>query len=721
MRKFYILFLAFCLLGCAGKQQQRELHSESDLTGLKVGVSAGSTHDLRLSSRTDLTTMQFNSVSDALLAMKQGKIDVFVEDDCSIPASEMKRMGVRIAFRGDEELPCGIPMRKGQDGLRDSLSHFIDSLLSTGEMEKIKERWFQSENPSETTIPDIGPEPKGEPILVGSAIELPPVSYHVGDDWRGFEPELMQRFGRYVGRPVKIELYPISSIIAALQAGKIDMFLGAIYITEERQKTMDFPVSHFSARAGYFVKNEGQRGMCSEADLAGLRVGVTTGSAYDLRLSARNDLTVVRYNELSDVLQALSQGKVDVIAKDNCTVTQGEMKRLGVRVAFYGNDSLPCAVALRKDEQGLRDSLSYFIDSLHATGELQRIVDRWSGYEDPWKVTMPDLGPQPTGKPIHVGSCMDLAPISYQVSGTWLGFEAEMIERFSRYMDKPVKIEYYPFASILPALQTGAIDMIIGGVFVTEDRQKTMDFAHSYFSACTAYLVKDQEESSMGFVSRMREMAYNNLVVEERWRYITGGLWETVKISVLSILFGSLVGAAICWMRMNRRKWISNTAAVYINFMRGIPMLVFLMIMFYVVLAPMEISGTAVAVISFSLVFAAYVSEMFRTAILAVGKGQTEAGLALGLTKWQAFRHVVAPQALHNVMPVYKGEAISLIKNTSIVGYIAIQDLTRASDIIRTRTFDALFPLLIVTVLYFLLAWLLGKALDLTVKNKKRL
>ena len=144
-------------------------------------------------------------------------------------------------------------------------------------------------------------------------------------------------------------------------------------------------------------------------------------------------------------------------------------------------------------------------------------------------------------------------------------------------------------------------------------------------------------------------------------------------------------------------------------------MLVFLMIMFYVVFAGTGLSGSAVAIVSFALVFAAYVSEMFRTAIQAVGKEQTEAGLALGFTRWQTARLIVAPQALRNVMPVYKGQVITLIKGTSIVGYIAIQDLTRAGDIIRTRTFDAFFPLLVVTVLYFLLAWLIGKALDLAV------
>lgn len=458
----------------------------------------------------------------------------------------------------------------------------------------------------------------------------------------------------------------------------------------------------------------------TEADLAGLKVGVTAGSAYDLRLSGRDDITLLRYNTLSDEVQALLQGQIDVIAKDNCSLTKGEMRRLGIRVAFYGNDSLPCGIPFRKSDRALCDSLSHFIDSLHASGELGRLVARWRECDDPSGVTMPDLGPQPSGKTLRVGVCLELAPIAYQVDDAWMGFEPEVIQRFGRYAGRPVSIQYYPFASILPALQVGSIDLIIGGVYITEERQREMLFSSSYFSACTAYTIKERTADTVGFAARMRETIHNNLIVEHRWRYIASGLWETVKISLCAILLGSVLGGAVCFMRMNRRRWLSGTAAVYISLMRGIPMLVLLMIMFYVVFANSGLGGTAVAILSFALVFAAYVSEMFRSAIQAVGREQSEAGLALGFTKWQTARLIVAPQALRNVMPVYKGQVITLVKGTSIVGYIAIQDLTRAGDIIRTRTFDAFFPLLIVTVLYFLLSWLLVKMLDLVVGKKHK-
>lgn len=151
--------------------------------------------------------------------------------------------------------------------------------------------------------------------------------------------------------------------------------------------------------------------------------------------------------------------------------------------------------------------------------------------------------------------------------------------------------------------------------------------------------------------------------------------------------------------------------------MRGTPILVMLMIVFYVVFAKSGLSATIVAILTFAMNFAAYTSEMFRSSIISIDKGQKEAGIAMGFTSSQTFVNIILPQAIKRVMPIYKGEVISLVKMTSVVGYIAVQDLTKASDVIRSRTFDAFFPLIVITILYFILAWIFGYALDLL--NKK--
>lgn len=470
--------------------------------------------------------------------------------------------------------------------------------------------------------------------------------------------------------------------------------------------------------AGNDDTTQTQAAIRSEADLPGHSVAYTSGSVYDLMMSPRTDINKLCFNMQTDCIEAIVRGHADVLVDDESFIPPEEMARLGIRLAFRGEKDFPCGFAFRKGEKELCEPLSHFIDSLRSTGELQEMYERWFLCDTPSRVPMPDLGPAPTGKPILVGEAINLPPTAFPVERQWRGLEPELLERFAHHIGRPVQINYIPVGSIVAALQAGNIDILGGGIFITEERLKTLDFASSHYSAHPGYFVKSTDGGTRpGFSQRVKQMFHNNLIAENRWRYITDGLWETVKISLLSILLGSLIGAGVCRMRMSRRKWVGMIAQVYVDLMRGIPMLVFLMIMFYVVLSGTGMGASAVAVIAFALNFAAYVSEMFRTAILSVGEGQTEAGLAIGFNRWQTFIYIVAPQALRNVMPVYKGEAISLVKNTSIVGYIAIQDLTRASDMIRNRTFDAFFPLLTVTIIYFILAWLLGRLLDLTVKN----
>ncbi len=199
---------------------------------------------------------------------------------------------------------------------------------------------------------------------------------------------------------------------------------------------------------------------------------------------------------------------------------------------------------------------------------------------------------------------------------------------------------------------------------------------------------------------------------ERRYLLILDGLKTTIMISILATLFGTLLGALVCYMRMSPRYILNLPARIYINILRGIPVLVLLMLIYYVVFASINISPLLVAVIAFGMNFGAYVAEIYRAGIQSIDRGQTEAGISMGLTKLQTFLYIILPQTIQRILPVYKGEFISLVKMTSIVGYIAVQDLTKASDIIRSRTFDAFFPLVMVAILYFLISWTLMLALE---------
>jgi polar amino acid transport system substrate-binding protein len=231
-------------------------------------------------------------------------------------------------------------------------------------------------------------------------------------------------------------------------------------------------------------------------------------------------------------------------------------------------------------------------------------------------------------------------------------------------------------------------------------------------------LVADEEGTAetpvekVSFFKSLLNSFHSNLLRERRYLLIFQGLKVTLVISLFAALLGTILGGAVCYLRMSKRRLLSATASLFITLIRGTPVLVLLMIIFYVIFASVNINPVLVAVIAFGVNFGAYVSEMFRTSIESIDKGQREAGIASGFTRFQTFVYIITPQALRTVLPVYKGEFISLVKMTSIVGYIAVQDLTKASDIIRSRTFDAFFPLIMAAVLYLIIAWLLTWALS---------
>ena len=186
----------------------------------------------------------------------------------------------------------------------------------------------------------------------------------------------------------------------------------------------------------------------------------------------------------------------------------------------------------------------------------------------------------------------------------------------------------------------------------------------------------------------------------------------TVAISLLSGLFGSLFGFALCMVRRGRVLPAKGLAAALIHIVQGTPIVVLLMLLYYVIFGSVDLPAVAVSVVGFSLNFGVYVAEMLRGGIAAVDPGQIEAATALGYSRMQTFWKVTFPQAAQHFLPMFKGEFIGMVKMTSVVGYIAVQDLTKASDIIRSRTMEAFFPLIVTAVIYFAIANLMTAALS---------
>ncbi len=278
-------------------------------------------------------------------------------------------------------------------------------------------------------------------------------------------------------------------------------------------------------------------------------------------------------------------------------------------------------------------------------------------------------------------------------------------------------------------LQEVIADAVSGSMSITEEREKKVDFADSHYDSAMVLLVRDAGGAVQknGFFAGLEDSFQSTFVVEGRWRLILQGLGITILISVFSGIFGLCLGFGLCMLRRTGCRPVQWFGAVFVRVIQGMPIVVFLMILYYGIFGSVDISEILVAVIGFSINFAAYSSEMMRTGIETVDKGQSEAALAMGYTKSQTFFKIVFPQAAINFIPVLKGEFISMVKMTSVVGYIAVQDLTKVSDIIRSRTMEAFFPLIVTAVIYFAVANVMTAALSFAERkaspkrNKRRI
>lgn len=209
-----------------------------------------------------------------------------------------------------------------------------------------------------------------------------------------------------------------------------------------------------------------------------------------------------------------------------------------------------------------------------------------------------------------------------------------------------------------------------------------------------------------------------NFIEDNRWKYIVDGLKITLIVTIFAVLIGVLLGFLIAIVRTThdktgKLKILNVIRRVYLTVIRGTPVVVQLMIIYFIIFGSVDISKVLVAIIAFGINSGAYVAEIFRSGIMSIDNGQFEAGRSLGFNYAQTMMYIIMPQAFKNVLPTLCNEFISLLKETSVSGYIALQDLTKGGDIIRSRTYDAFMPLIAVALIYLAMVMIFTKLVSL--------
>ena len=459
----------------------------------------------------------------------------------------------------------------------------------------------------------------------------------------------------------------------------------------------------------------------------GKKLGTMAGSQYESVTASRfPDSPIAYYSGVPDLYAALLAEKIEGFVMSEVTLRQ--MQREFLNVAWFSEalNTRNRYFGFAKTEEGekLRVQMDVMLAEYKADGTISRIENIWYGDDETLKV-VDTSGLTGENGTLSIGVSSTDEPYNYIKNNRLTGLNIDLVTRFAARYGYAIEYTDTEPSSLLLGLTTGKFDMLATSISYTEERAETILFSDPVFEFNTmlavreeALAVPDKEpEEQAPLIDKIAESFEKTFIREDRWQLFLRGIGITCLITFAAAVLGTALAFGICMFRRTESRLANIISNIYVKIIQGIPMVVLLLTLYYVVFNKSELSAVWVAVAGFTLHFSAYCSETLRSGISSVPSGQREAALALGHTESQAFIHFILPQAVRNILPVYRGDIISLLKGTAVAGYISVQDLTKMSDIIRSRTYEAFFPLIATALIYFFLAWIIGLLLNAALKR----
>lgn len=463
-----------------------------------------------------------------------------------------------------------------------------------------------------------------------------------------------------------------------------------------------------------------RRAITDTGDLKGAVIGVQLGTTSDVlasELERKGDGTrVERFNKSADAIQALKQGKIDCMVEDEQPAKAFLRLNPDLKILpdEFGSSSL--AICVAKENVDLLRDINAAISLLKREGVVDSIVrrhiDRGIAVAYETERDLPkhqnlsrnhqDSSSSDKGK-IRFSTNAAFEPFEYYDDGKIVGIDIDVARAICDVLGKELELIDMEFDAVITSVQTGKADAGIAGITVTPERKKNIGFTDSYTDVKQVIIVGGESAAAprQTFIDKFKAC----FVTGNRYQYLLTGLGNTLVITFFAILLSLALGTLIAIVRATHdrngnHRILNLVCQVYLTVIRGTPTMVQLLIIYYVVFASANVDKIFVAIVAFGLNSAAYISEVIRSGIMSVDKGQVEAGRSLGLSYSQTMRLVILPQAFKNVLPALGNELITLLKETSISGYIGLVDLTKGSDIIRSITYDAMMPLGVVAAVY---------------------
>lgn len=464
-------------------------------------------------------------------------------------------------------------------------------------------------------------------------------------------------------------------------------------------------------------------------DLAGAVIGVQLGTTGDIYVSDYEGdeagTKIERYNKGADAIQALKLGKIDCVVIDEQPAIQYVKQNSNIHIIEEEFSLEDYAFCVAKENTELLNQINAALAKCKEDGTIDYIIKNYIGTEE-------EVGQFPyvskdverTNGVLIVGTNAEFPPYEYHESDQITGIDMDIMRAISDELGMELQIEDMAFDSIIAAVSTGKVNVGAAGFTVTEERMKNVNFSDTYVTTKQVVVVKNGDHVTN---ATLQEKLYDNFIKDNRYLYIVKGLGNTIVITLLAVVIGIVLGFIIAIVRTSHDRnggftILNAICRCYLTVIRGTPVMIQLLIIYYVILASAT-NKIMVAAIAFGLNSGAYVAEIVRSGIMSVDIGQFEAGRSLGLNYKQTMMSIILPQALKNILPALLNEVISLLKETSISGYIGLMDLTKGGDIIRSNTYEAFLPLIVVALIYLVLVMLLSygaSKLERRMRNNER-
>ena len=720
-----------------------------DFNGLPIGVQTAVLYEELIQDRVPDTEFQYYTMpTDMILALKSGKVAAYLVEAVGygVHKANHPELDTFVEVPGYISASNIIGNNDKQATLLAQMNEFIRNGYENGllgDNGSLYQYWIADFDPLTDNVGVKDFTFTGENGILNIAVEggYEPFSFVSDGNLAGFDVEFVCRFCVEYGYTPVFNEIPFESIAPGVETGKFDIGMN-IVVSEERNETGTLSDIYYTCpvllvvmgsedTAAAAVSTKDVSSFNSIEDFNGLPIGVQTAVLYEELIQDRVPDTEFQYYTMpTDMILALKSGKVAAYLVEGVGygVHKANHPDLDTFKEIPGYISASNIIGNNDKQATLLAQMNEFIDNGYKNGLLGdegSLYQYWIADFDPLtdNVGVKDFTFTGENGILNIAVEGGYEPFSFVSDGNLAGFDVEFICRFCvEYGYQPVFNEV-PFESIAPGVETGKFDIGMN-IVVSEERNETGTLSDVYYT-CPVYLVimgsdavqAAAESAKPGFFEKIGQSFYKTFIRENRWKLFLSGAGVTTLITVCSIVIGTLLGFLVYMACRHGNKFANGTTNFFMWLIHGMPTVLFLMVLYYIIFGSSRLSGMWISVIGFSLIFACSMIDMLRVGYNAIGRGQYEASTALGYSDRQSFFRILLPQAAQHFLPIYSNEVVTLIKETSVVGYIAVLDLTKISDLVRSRTYEAFFALILTAVVYFVIQGIMVRLVKMIQKR----